>query len=70
MTNSTTDYYDFCTNWRWQWVLQSLIFRDVFFYYDKRQKCYCRKIKNVKGIIKDGFFYPKHRLVKYKQYIF
>lgn len=69
MTNSTTDYYDFCMKRKWQWILQSLIFKNISFYYDKRQECYCRKISNVKGTIKDGCFCPKHLIVKYKQYI-
>lgn len=70
---SKTNYYDFCDKNRWKfrfiWFLQSLIFRDVLFYYNERQTAYCREIKNVEGSIIDGWFYPKHFLVKYRQKI-
>lgn len=65
-----SNYYDFSHQIVWKWIWQSIIYKDVLFYRDKKQKCWCRKIVNVKGYIEDGnYFIPEHRLVKYKQII-
>jgi len=74
-----SNFYDHCQKERWkfrfQWWLQSLIFRNVKYYYDKKQRCYCRKVCDVKGIIKRDdkwerglIFQPyMNLLVNYKQ---
>jgi len=75
MTNkqiTTSSFYDFCQKGRWKfrflWKLQSILFRDVSYYYDKEQEAYCRKVKDVKGEIVDGYFIPQHNLlVNYRQ---
>jgi len=68
MNKST--YYDFSSTFVWSWRIQSYLFKNVDFYYDKPQKCYCRRIKNVKGELIGGWFYPKpNLLVNYKQKI-
>ena len=62
-------YYDFSQHFDFNWFLQSIFHKNVSFYWDKTQKVWCRRIKNVKGWFKkDGYFYPdKGQLVSYKQ---
>ena len=66
---TTSDYYDFSDHIVLKWIWQSIIYKDVSFYRDKDQKCWCRKISNVPGKIYDGAFHPRHKLVLYKQII-
>lgn len=66
----TTDAIDFSEKlfvrhnliWIWQWIR----FWKVKIYYDKKQKCWARKIATT-GTIKDDYFYPDPgQLITYK----
>lgn len=68
-----TNYYDFSKTFRLTWWIQSKIFKNVMFYRDQVQHCYCRQINNVDGkIIEDEhgkWFFPRSWLVSYPQLI-
>jgi len=56
-------YRDFCEinnkRCRRLFFLQSFI-PDVYYYYDDKQNCFCRKINNVEGKLTDDMvFHPK-----------
>lgn len=68
----TKTYYDFCSWNRWglifQWLKQSLKNVDVHFYWDRKQKVWCRRIDYVRGSIINGWFIPDPgQIVSYNQ---
>lgn len=64
----TMVYKDFSQKYKWLWFFQRLIHPiNISIYWDKKQKVWCREIKNVRGFIKRGWFHPyKGQIVSYK----
>jgi len=70
----TSNFYDYSYKPVLTWKLQSFLFKNVDYFFDKKQKAYCRKVNNVRGwIIEDEEgkkFYPHwNLLVNYFQRI-
>lgn len=66
---TTRTFYDFSDKPVFLWKIQSILFKNISFYYDTKQKVYCRKVENVKGFIENDSFMPIHWLIKYRQKI-
>jgi|GEM_PF-5847937 len=71
-TEST--FWDHSQTWVWRWFFQMIFNRNVYFYYDFKKKCFCRKVTHVKGEIHADsenirmIFYPDpNKIVNYKQ---
>jgi len=66
---SISTFKDFTSyRWKWRWIFQSWFYKDVSFYWDRKNSCYVREIKNVKGYIQDSLFIPfPNQLVRYSQ---
>ena len=71
MEKTKSDFFDFCQKGNKEviklWKKQAKLHDDITFYWDRKQKVFCRKVSNVKGKVIDGWFYPEHWLIKYKQ---
>lgn len=68
----TSIFYDFSQGRHClRWFIQSIIFpTKVWFYYDKKQEAYCRRVENVKGKDYFGVFISEPNfLVNYPQKI-
>lgn len=70
----TSIYYDFSQKKVKEWIKQAKDNKNVLFYYDEKNKAYCREIRNVRGkIIKEkgqNIFTPDEgQLVTYGQII-
>jgi hypothetical protein len=67
-------YWDHSQRWRWDWFIQMLFNKEVYFYYDFKKRCFVRKVTHVKGEIRHDIntwhkmFYPyPHKIVNYRQ---
>ena len=74
MNKST--YCDFSQTIVILWIIQSIIFKNVSFYFDNKNKAYCRQIKNVKGKIifdenigRNAFYPDPGQIVSYTQWL-
>jgi hypothetical protein len=73
MTEST--YWDHSQSFVWEWFIQMIRNKNVYFFYDFKKRSFVRKVTHVKGkyIIDyqtgDVLFEPfEHKIIKYSQW--
>jgi len=62
-------FWDFSSSPKFKWIYQSLVEKNVSFYWDNKNKAWCRRIDNVKCEEKPDCFLPlPNQLVGYCQW--
>jgi len=69
-------FWDHSQRWNWEWFYQMLKYKNVYFFYDLKKKCFVRKVTHVKGErttdLQTGqsLFRPyPHNIIKYNQWM-
>lgn len=51
-------YHEYSTSWNWEWFWQMLKHKCVTYYWSFENKMWCRRIKDVEGVVYRGTFFP------------
>ena len=69
-------FWDHSYHWVWKWFFQMLRYKNTYFFYDFKKKCFVRKATHVKGVFRADpenlriMFYPDpHKIVNYPQWL-
>jgi len=58
------NFINYSEDYRLIWKIQSIIFKNIFYYYDNDKKEYCREVKNVKCSFDGNWIIAKTKLIK------
>jgi hypothetical protein len=76
MMKTESTFWDHSQRWKWNWFFQMVFNKNVYFYYDFKKKCFCRKVTHVEGEVRWNLntwqkeFHPyPHKIINYIQWI-